>query len=256
MKNAKFNMQSGQGTVLGLVHFASIILHLSSFIFVCGCTSRGSDIVATFSIVARDPATGELGVAVASKFIAVGAVVPYAKAGVGAVATQAWANTTYGPRGLEMMEQGIDPRVVTEELLRDDGQRAHRQVGLIDAQGRVHAYTGEKCLPFAGHLTGENYTIQGNILANEAVLEAMAQAFEQTKGDLADRLLAALAAGESAGGDKRGRQSAALLIVRQGWGYNGQNDRYRDLRVDDHERPAEELERIYDIHRRAFPVPK
>ena len=230
--------------------FRALLLLLA----VCGCASEPyATMVATFSIVARDPATGELGVAVASKFLAVGAVVPYASAGAGAVATQAFANTSYGHRALERMARGVEPEQVLVALLADDERRAHRQVGIIDSQGRVAAYTGDKCLPFAGHKMGENYVVQGNILAGQAVLEAMAEAFEGTEGELGQRMLAALAAGQAAGGDRRGRQSAALLIVREAWGYDGQNDRYRDLRVDDHEQPIQELRRIYALHKRAFP---
>ena len=209
--------------------------------------------VATFSIVAYDPDTQELGVAVESRFIAVGAVVPWAKAGVGAVATQSYANTTFGPAGLERLAKGGVPEEILEALLADDDGRDQRQVGIVDAKGRAATRTGKKCLAWAGGVTGPNFAVQGNILTGEGVVTAMAAAFLETKGELADRLLAALQAGQEAGGDKRGKQSAALLVVREGWGYGGFNDRYRDLRVDDHEDPIPELKRIHELHRKIFP---
>lgn len=211
--------------------------------------------VATFSIVAFDPDTKELGVAVQSKFVAVGSVVPWVKAGVGAIATQSYANTRYGPRGLELLESGKTAREVVDALTKDDERRAWRQVGIVDRQGRAATFTGERCMEWAGGRVGEHYCVQGNILAGQAVVDAMAETFESTEGDLGERLLAALAAGQAAGGDKRGRQSAALYIAREGWGYGGMNDRFRDLRVDDHETPIAELKRIYELHRRVFHRP-
>ena len=208
--------------------------------------------VATFSIVARDPATGELGIAVQSKFVAVGSVVPWAKAGVGAIATQSYANTTYGPRGLELLAKGVAPDAVLQQLTADDPQRARRQAGIVDAGGKSATFTGSDCLAWAGGLAEENVCVQGNILAGEGVTAAMLKTFKESKGDLGDRLIAALQAGQDAGGDSRGKQSAALLIVRDGWGYGGFNDRYRDLRVDDHADPIPELKRVYDIHRGIF----
>lgn len=212
--------------------------------------------VATFSIVAFDPKTHELGIAVQSKFIAVGAVVPFAKAGVGAVATQSYANTRYGPQGLALLAQNTSPQDVIAKLTEADNGRDHRQLGLINAKGEAATYTGSKCNMWAGGKTGRHFAVQGNILASEKVVDAMAASFETSQGDLGDRLIAALAAGQAAGGDTRGMQSAALLIVREGWGYAGLNDRYRDLRVDDHDKPIDELARIYAIHRRIFPAPK
>jgi uncharacterized Ntn-hydrolase superfamily protein len=211
--------------------------------------------VATFSIVAYDPKTHELGVAVQSKFLAVGWLVPWAKAGVGAIATQSYANTTYGPAGLALLGEGVAPDEVLKRLTEADEGRARRQVGVIDAQGRVATFTGEECNEWAGGKTGENYAVQGNILAGEQVVDAMAEAFETSEGELGARLLAALDAGQAAGGDTRGMQSAALLIVREGWGYGGFDDRYRDLRVDDHEEPIKELRRIYELHKEIFPQP-
>jgi uncharacterized Ntn-hydrolase superfamily protein len=204
--------------------------------------------VATFSIVAFDPETEDLGVAVQSKFLAVGALVPFARAGVGAVATQALANVTYGPRGIELMARGRDAAETVDLLTRDDEEKALRQVGVVDAGGRAAAFTGEACHDWAGSLTGEHYAIQGNILAGREVVEAMASAYEAKGEDLAGRLLAALDAGQEAGGDPRGKQSAAMLVVREGGGYGGGNDRLVDLRVDDHPEPIKELGRIRDLH--------
>jgi uncharacterized Ntn-hydrolase superfamily protein len=206
------------------------------------------EIVATFSIVAYDPGTETLGVAVQSKFLAVGALVPYARAGVGAVATQALANVTYGPRGLELMAQGKTAGKTIELLTEEDEEKAQRQVGVVDARGRAAAFTGEACHDWAGSLTGEHYAIQGNILAGRQVVEAMASAYEASNDDLAGRLLRALDAGQEAGGDPRGKQSAALLVVREGGGYGGGNDQLVDLRVDDHPEPIKELVRIRDLH--------
>src|SRR5216684_1898956 len=200
--------------------------------------------ICTFSIVAYDPERQEWGVAVASKFLAVGAVVPWAKAGAGAIATQSHANTTYGPKGLELLSQGKSAEEVIKLLTEEDMGKDVRQVGIIDAKGNAATFTGSKCNAWAGGKTGKHYTCQGNILAGEAVVNDMAKAFEEAKGPLAWRLMAALEAAEKAGGDKRGRQSAAILIVRDKAGPNGFNDRYIDLRVDDHEDPIPELARI------------
>ncbi len=205
--------------------------------------------VSTFSIVAYDPATGDLGIAVESKFLGVGAVVPWARAGVGAVATQSWANTTYGPKGLELLAQGQSPDEVMAALTGPDEHRGQRQVGIVDAKGRAATYTGDECFSWAGGVTGPNYACQGNILVSEATVQALAHTFETTSGGLWDRLLAALAAGQAAGGDSRGQESAALLVVREGGGYAGFNDRFIDLRVDDHPRPIEELARLLDLHK-------
>jgi uncharacterized Ntn-hydrolase superfamily protein len=203
----------------------------------------------TFSIVARDPATGDLGIAVQSKFLAVGAVVPWAKAGVGAVATQAWANTSFGPDGLALMAAGVPAQNALDRLVASDPGSAHRQVGLVDARGQAATFTGAQCTHWAGGRTGSGYACQGNILVGEATVIAMAQTFEGAPGGLWDRLVAALAAGQQAGGDSRGQQSAALLVVREGGGYAGRNDRFIDLRVDDHPAPIEELQRLLDLHK-------
>ena len=204
----------------------------------------------TFSIVAVDPEKGDLGVAVASKFIAVGAVVPWVRTGVGAVATQAWANVKFGPLILYLLENHYSPRQAVETILAGDPKREHRQIGVVSAKGEVYAYTGEKCIPYAGHVIGDKYTVQGNILVGEEVLEAMASAFEKAKGELVDKLLAALKAGDEKGGDRRGRQSAAVVVLRPCGGYGGcleGVDKYVDLRVDDHPDPVNELIRLFKI---------
>lgn len=204
----------------------------------------------TFSIVAFDRGSGDLGVAVASKFPAVGVVVPSARAGVGAVATQSWANPAYGPDGLELLERGLSAAQVVERLTAADDGRARRQVGVVDARGGVAGFTGDECMPWAGHRLGDGYAAQGNILTGAEVLEAMISAYEATERDLVDRLLAALRAGDAAGGDRRGRQSAALVVVRAGGGYEGYTDRYVDLRVDDHPDAARELARVFEVYDR------
>lgn len=203
----------------------------------------------TFSIVARDPANGDLGVVVQSKFLAVGSVVPWAQAGVGAIATQALANTTYGSAGLHLMAVGWTAPEALKQLLAADHDANQRQVSLVDASGRAAAYTGPACHKWAGHIIGEGYACAGNILVGEDTVEAMARTFEATQGSLAERLVTALAAGQAAGGDSRGQQSAAVLVVRTGGGYGGRNDRFIDLRVDDHVEPIAELRRLLDLHR-------
>jgi uncharacterized Ntn-hydrolase superfamily protein len=203
----------------------------------------------TFSIVARDPANGDLGVAVQSKFLAVGSVVPWAQAGVGAVATQSFANTTYGPEGLRLMAGGWTAQEALKHMLAVDHDSSQRQVLLVDFAGRSAAFTGENCHNWAGHIIGQNYACAGNILVGEDTVEAMAKTFEATEGSLGLRLVTALAAGQAAGGDSRGQQSAALLVVRTGGGYGGRNDRFIDLRVDDHPQPITELHRLLDLHR-------
>ncbi len=206
----------------------------------------------TFSIVARDPATGDLGVAVASKFLAVGSVVPWARAGVGAVATQALANVTFGPEGLAALEGGGDAEGVVARLIGADEGREDRQLGIVDAQGGAASHTGSGCLPWAGGRIGDGVAVQGNILAGPEVVDAMLAAFSGTTGALPDRLVTALLAGDRAGGDARGRQSAALLVVRAGGGYGGTTDRWIDLRVDDHTDPVIELRRLLGSWRLLF----
>jgi uncharacterized Ntn-hydrolase superfamily protein len=205
------------------------------------------DHAATFSIAAYDPDKQEWGVAVASKYLAVGAAVPFAKAGVGAVATQSYVNVSYGPRGLELMAQGKSATEALKAVTDDDKGKPFRQVGMVDAKGEVANFSGEKCMPWAGAKSGKHYTVQGNLLAGEQVIDAMAKAFEESKGPLAWRLMAALEAGDQAGGDKRGKQSAALLVVRDKAGPGGFSDRYLDYRVDDHKDPVPELARILTL---------
>jgi uncharacterized Ntn-hydrolase superfamily protein len=211
--------------------------------------------LSTFSIVAYDPQAQEWGIAVQSKFLAVGAVVPWAQAGVGAVATQSYANTSFGPNGLALMAQGRSAQEALDQLIAEDEGRARRQVGLIDAQGRAATFTGDECLAWAGGVTGTHYAAQGNILVSSATVEAMAKTFEKAQGELANRLVAALAAGQAAGGDRRGRQSAAVLVVRPEGGYGGYNDRYLDLRVDDDPEPIERLKALVDLHHLFFKPP-
>jgi uncharacterized Ntn-hydrolase superfamily protein len=212
--------------------------------------------VATYSVVGFDERTGDLGVAVQSKFFGVGSVVPWAKAGVGAVATQSYANTDYGPEGLRMLADGKNPDAVVSALTASDPDRELRQVGVVDAQGRAASFTGRECLVWAGHRVGRHYAAQGNILAGEAVVTAMAEAFEAGRdsgeGALCDWLLAALVAAEGKGGDVRGRQSSALLVVRKGGGYGGKSDRFVDLRVEDHVEPNAELGRLLGLHKRFY----
>jgi len=212
--------------------------------------------VATFSIVGHDPRNGDLGIAVQSKFLGVGAVVPWARAGVGAIATQSWANTGYGPAGLDQLAAGADPEQIAAALVASDAGRGKRQFGIVDAQGRAATYTGDECFAWAGGRRGPHFAAQGNILVSAATVDAMVETFldQQTgaPGELSDHLVAALQAGQAAGGDSRGMQSAALLVVRAGGGYSGFNDRYIDLRVDDHASPIHELRRLLDLHQLYF----
>lgn len=209
----------------------------------------------TFSIVAYDPIAQEWGIAVQSKFLAVGAAVPWAQAGVGAIATQAHCNTKFGPEGLALMSQGLDAQQTLDQLIAGDELRARRQVGVVDATGRSATYTGDGCQRWAGGITGTNYAAQGNILVSGATVEAMAKAFEDAQGELADRLVDALSAGQAAGGDRRGQQAAAVLVVREGGGYAGYNDRYLDLRVDDDPAPIQRLRGLVDLHHLYFQTP-
>ena len=210
--------------------------------------------IATFSIVAHDPARQEWGVGVQSKFLAVGAVVPWAKAGVGAVATQSYANLTYGPDGLMIMASGKTAQETIDTLTSADEQAELRQVGMVDSQGRAAAFTGSGCYAWAGHIVGDGFCCQGNILVPGTV-EAMAACFAEARGgpgELADWLVEALAAGQAAGGDSRGRQSASVLVVRENGGYGGNNDRYLDLRVDDDPQPIERLRALVNLHHLYF----
>ncbi len=210
----------------------------------------------TFSIVGRDPETGDLGIAVASRFLAVGAVVPWASAGVGAIATQSYANTAYGPDGLTLLAGGKSATETMEMLTGPDPQSEQRQVGVVDASGRSSTYTGDSCYQWAGGICGANFAAQGNILVGEATVTALAETFQQARGPLWHRLVEALAAGQLAGGDSRGQESSALLVVRAGGGYGGFNDRMIDLRVDDHLEPIKELLRLLQLHELYFQNPE
>jgi uncharacterized Ntn-hydrolase superfamily protein len=212
----------------------------------------------TFSIAAWDPNSSppEWGVAVASKFLAVGSAVPWVRARAGAVATQALANLSYGPEGLDRLARGERAAEVIEALTGKDEDSAHRQLGIVDAAGTSATFTGSECFDWAGGRTGDGYCCQGNILTGPDVVDRMAEAFERTTGELAVRLLAALSAGDAAGGDRRGRQSAAVYVAREGGGYGGGIDRSVDLRVEDHPEPIPELERLFHLHRLYFPRPE
>jgi uncharacterized Ntn-hydrolase superfamily protein len=226
--------------------------HVCSVITMIFLLISCASVSATFSIVAYDPEVEEWGVAVQSKFLAVGSAVPFAATGKGAVATQAWGNMSYGPEGLTLLEMNISADSVVKILTEKDENFQYRQLGVVDQDGLTAAFTGAECQAWAGHKTGKHYTVQGNILTGEDVVDAMAGTFETTKGSLAERMLAALDAGQQAGGDSRGRQSAAILVVRRGGGYSGLSDRAVDLRVDDHPEPIKELMRIYHLHKRTF----
>ena len=202
----------------------------------------------TFSIVAYDPEKKEWGVAVQSKFIAVGSIVPWGKANVGVIATQAWANTSYGPKGLALLEQGLTAEEVLNLLLSQDEKKEHRQIGIVDSHGNAVSFTGSKCFEWAGHIIGENYACQGNILVSEDTVLAMSQAFRETKGDLVDKLLASLEAGQEAGGDRRGKQSAAVMVFKEEGAYDGGMDKLVDVRVDEHEEPIKELRRVFELY--------
>jgi len=204
-------------------------------------------------LVARDPGTGDLGIAVASKFLAVGAVVPFAAAGVGAVATQSYANTSYGPRALAVLEAGGRPDHAHQIFAASDPGHSQRQYGIVAAGGDSISFTGGACHEWAGGLSGKNYAAQGNLLTGPEVIEVMVETFHLRKDlPFPERLLAALLAADRVGGDRRGRQSAALLVVGEEKGYGGFNDRWIDLRVDDHADPVPELERLLGIHRLLF----
>ncbi len=205
--------------------------------------------VSTFSIVARDPATGELGVAVQSHWFSVGSVVPWAEAGVGAVATQSFTEPSYGPKGLALMKKGVDPKEALAQLLAADAQREVRQVAFVDGNGRVAVHTGAKCIPGAGHHVGAGYTTEANLMLTNEVPEAMAKAYEAAKGPLAERMLAALFAAQGVGGDVRGKQSAALLVVRAKATDKPWTDRIVDLRIEDHPEPLKEMQRLLTLHR-------
>lgn len=198
--------------------------------------------------MAADPEADEVGVAVQSKFLAVGSLVSWARGGIGAVATQALADVSLGPRGLDLLAAGMEPAEALERLLDGDEQRETRQVGLVDARGRAASFTGAECIEFASSVLGEGFACQGNIMATDRVVPAMAEAYRAAEGPLAERLLEALRAAQREGGDRRGQESAVLLVAKPGGGYGGNHDRYIDLRVDHHNEPIEELARLLDLH--------
>ncbi len=208
--------------------------------------------IATFSIVARDPITGELGIAVQSKFLAVGSCVPWAKADVGAIATQALANLDFGKFGLEMLEKGASAQETLVYLKSTDPDIEERQFGIVDANGGSATFTGNKCFAYAGGISEENLACQGNILVSEETVKALAATFKSSEGTLARRLILALDAALNAGGDRRGRQSASLLVVKKKGSYGGYNDRYIDLRVDDDPEPIKKLSDLLDLYEMYF----
>ncbi|MEV0802605.1 DUF1028 domain-containing protein [Kribbella sp. NPDC050281] len=222
------------------------------------CRSAGAEWRSgmTFSVVGFDSGSGSWGIAVASKFLAVGAVVPWGRAGAGAVATQAMAELSFGPDGLELLAEGNTAEQVIAQLTGRDDEREHRQVGVVDSQGRGATFTGDSCLDWAGGMAGDGFAVQGNILVGPQVVAAMAETWQSTAGDPFERrLLAALTAGDRAGGDRRGRQSAALRVWREGAAYGGALDIAIDLRVDDHPTPVDELARLLDLHELYFGKP-
>ncbi|PRO64719.1 DUF1028 domain-containing protein [Alkalicoccus urumqiensis] len=212
--------------------------------------------VATFSIIGYDPETKETGIAVQSKFLGVGAVVPWAEAGTGAVATQSFAHTGFGPEGLRMLKEGKPLETIIDELIQNDPDRELRQFAIMDNKGNTAAYTGSECYDWAGHRKGRYCTAQGNILVSRETVDALVTTFEEGTGSLAERLLAALHAAQEAGGDSRGKQSAALFVVQNEGGYGGYNDRKYDLRVDDHSEPIDELSRLFELHQLYFTPPR
>jgi uncharacterized Ntn-hydrolase superfamily protein len=241
------------------VKIRGVIAIVVAFLSVGGLPTYAGSVgnyAGTFSIVAYDADAGEWGVAVASRVLAAGYIVPWAKAGAGAIATQAYANVDYGIEGLELLAQGLSAEEALERLRENDAEDRLRQVAIIDAAGTVAVFTGEETPAWSGHIAGEGYSVQGNILTGEEVLTEMERAYVAAEGPLARRLLAALKAGDAAGGDKRGKESAALLVVRAGGGYQGKTDRFVDVRVDDHAEPVAELERIYGLWEERFLVYK
>ncbi len=203
----------------------------------------------TYSIVARDPQTGEMGVAVQSHWFSVGSIVSWAEAGVGAIATQSLVNVSFGPRGLEMLKQGMTAQQVLDALVQEDDGRDYRQLAIVDAGGNVAAYTGKNCIPDAGHIVGDNFSVQANLMANDKVWTAMDKAFKESEGPLAERMIEALAAAQNEGGDIRGQQSASILVVRGETTGRIWEDRIIDLRVEDHPDPVNEIKRLLKVFR-------
>lgn len=229
--------------------FYSIVLFAGLFSVIKAQTFYSNPFTHTFSIVARDIVTGDLGVAVQSHWFSVGREVTWGKAGVGVIATQSFVNVSFGPRGLEMLESGMTAKQVLDSLIKSDAGRDFRQLAVLDVHGNAASYTGKKCIPAAGNIVGDNFSVQANLMLNDKVWPAMAETFKNTKGPLAERMVAALEAGQKAGGDIRGRQSAALLVVRGKSTGMIWKDRLIDLRVDDSPEPIKELKRLLKLHR-------
>jgi len=243
LTSEEFMMRRTRWLVIGCVAVASAGLQMLP-------TPEQEIEVNTFSIVAYDPDANEWGCAVASKYLAAGAVVPWAKAGVGVIATQASVNIAHGPNGLELLAKGMSAEDALKAMKESDKNINSRQLGIIDAKGNVVSFTGTGCTKWAGGKVGKNYACQGNILTGENVIDDMAKAFEETKGPLAWKMMAALEAADKAGSDKRGKQSAGIVVVREKFGPNGVGDRYIDFRVDDHKEPIPELARILALQPR------
>jgi uncharacterized Ntn-hydrolase superfamily protein len=234
---------------LGIVFLVACVVFAPPAPGACAGPDHATRLVHTYSIVARDSVTGDMGVAVQSHWFSVGPVVPWARAGVGAVATQSLVLVSYGPLALDLMEEGMSAREALERLVEEDEHSAVRQVAMVDAEGNAAAHTGDSCIAFASHHTGNGYSVQANMMLTDRVVPAMAQAFETAKGDLADRMLAALDAAQGAGGDIRGRQSAAILIVRGAASDEPWSDVVMNLRVEDDPQPLEELRRLVTMQR-------
>lgn len=230
-----------------IVGFISVIFTINS-IQAQQNYNKQNPLVHTYSIVARDTLTGEMGVAVQSHWFSVGSLVTWGKAGVGVVATQSFVNPSFGPRGLSLLENGLSPQMAVDALLKVDEGRAVRQLAILDSKGNVAAFTGENCIEFAGHTVGKNYSVQANLMEKSTVWPAMAKAFEKSTGSLAERLLLALEAAQNEGGDIRGKQSAAILVVKAKSTGNVWEDKVVDLQVDDHENPLKEMRRLLTIH--------
>ncbi len=228
--------------------FILLVITFSEPVYTQGIYSE-NPLVHTYSIVARDPVTGEMGVAVQSHWFSVGTIVAWGEAGVGVVATQSFVNPAFGPDGIELMKNGMSAEDVLDKLIFEDDGRDVRQLAVLDVNGNVKAYTGKNCISGAGHIVGENYSVQANLMLNNKVWSAMSEAFENTTGRLAERMIASLEAGENAGGDIRGKQSACLLIVRGNATGELWKDRMIDLRVDDNPEPIMELKRLLKVHR-------
>lgn len=229
-----------------------VFIIISFFVFSSNIFSQhpySDKLVNTYSIVARDPETGEMGVAVQSNWFSVGSVVSWAEAGVGAVATQSFTNISFGPRGLELLKRGKTAGESLDILINSDEGRDVRQLAIVDSKGNVSAFTGENCIPAAGHQLGDNFSVQANLMLNENVWPAMAKAFKAAKGPLAERMMAALEAAQAAGGDIRGKQSAAILVVKGTTTGITWEDRIIDLRIEDHSEPVKELKRVLKVHR-------